>query len=120
MTGLLRTAVNDLRLKRLVEVYQCPNCAKLIWKSKGRPDAVALEPVGGSDLIVRGARCSPLRPRGNAGSDMCEKCSELDMQISEHQRQIRLTTDMQEAERLQKLVRDLIDQKIGFHVRPAT
>ena len=50
---------------------------------------------------------------------MCEKCRELDEQISDLQRQVRSTLEMQEVERLQKLVRDLIGQKIGIHSKPA-
>jgi hypothetical protein len=51
---------------------------------------------------------------------MCDKCRELDTQIAEYQRQIRSAGNMQEVERLQAQVRELIEQKIGFHARPAS
>jgi predicted ATP-binding protein involved in virulence len=51
---------------------------------------------------------------------MCDKCTELDKQIAEYQRQIRSTLDLREVERLQAQVRELISQKIGFHSRPAS
>jgi hypothetical protein len=51
---------------------------------------------------------------------MCDKCTELDKQIAEYQRQIRSTHDMREVERLQAQVRELISQKISFHSTPAS
>jgi hypothetical protein len=54
------------------------------------------------------------------GFQMCDKCTELDKQIAEYQRQIRSTYDMREVERLQAQVRELISQKIGFHSTPAS
>jgi hypothetical protein len=49
---------------------------------------------------------------------MCDKCTELDKQIEEYQRQIRLANDMQAVERLQEKIRELIGHKIGFHASP--
>jgi hypothetical protein len=49
---------------------------------------------------------------------MCDKCTQLDKQIEKYQRQIRLANDMQEVERLQEKIRELIGQKIGFHTSP--
>jgi hypothetical protein len=51
---------------------------------------------------------------------MCDKCAELDKQIAEHQRQIRVAKEILEVERLQQQIRDLIGQKIGFHSVPAS
>jgi hypothetical protein len=46
---------------------------------------------------------------------MCDKCRDLDKQIIEYQAQIRSSHDMEEVERLQAKIRELIAQKIDFH-----
>ena len=50
---------------------------------------------------------------------MCEKCKELDEKIEQHRRQSQSITDQPTIDRFEELIRDLYEQKVGLHARPA-
>jgi hypothetical protein len=52
------------------------------------------------------------------GTQMCEKCKELDGRI-EHSRMSQSITDQPTIDRFQEAIRDLFDQKLALHTVPA-
>jgi hypothetical protein len=50
---------------------------------------------------------------------MCEKCNELDEKIEQYRRLSQSNTDQSTIDRFKELIRDLYEQKIALHAKPA-
>jgi hypothetical protein len=50
---------------------------------------------------------------------MCEKCKELDQRIEHYRRLSQSITDLTTIVRFKEAIRDLYEQKIALHARPA-
>jgi hypothetical protein len=50
---------------------------------------------------------------------MCEKCKELDQKIEHYRELSQSATDQSTIDRFKELIRDLFDQKIALHTKPA-
>jgi hypothetical protein len=53
------------------------------------------------------------------GTQMCDKCKELDGQIEHYRRLSQSITDQPTIDRFQEAIRDLFDQKLALHTVPA-
>jgi hypothetical protein len=50
---------------------------------------------------------------------MCEKCKGLDQKIEHYRELSQSATDQPTIDRFKELIRDLFDQKIALHTKPA-
>jgi hypothetical protein len=50
---------------------------------------------------------------------MCDKCKELDQRIEQYGRLSQSVTDQPTIDRFQEVIRDLHDQKLSLHTKPA-
>jgi hypothetical protein len=67
-------------------------------------------------LISSGQHWPPMR---EAEPAMCEKCKELDQKIEHYRELSQSATDQPTIDRFKELIRDLFDQKIALHTKPA-
>jgi hypothetical protein len=50
---------------------------------------------------------------------MCDKCTQIDKMIEQYRGQSQSATDQPTIDRFKELIRDLYDQKIALHAKPA-
>ena len=55
----------------------------------------------------------------DAESAMCQKCKELDQKIEHYRELSQSATDQPTINRFKELIRELYEQKIALHARPA-
>jgi hypothetical protein len=54
-------------------------------------------------------------PRANAGTEMCEKCIEIDAKIEHYQRLSSMVTDPRALDAIKKLVEQMKAKKVTLH-----